>query len=181
MKTKYTYLLILFILLLQTGCVYAMRYDGPYRGKVVDEHTREPIEGVVVLGTWGVYHYGLGGGFTTFYDAREAATDKNGEFIIPGQGLRILSSVGYMGALIYKAGYTYYQTGSWNTLKTGLYSSKEIKWEADVPIFYLRKLTEEERKNDIKSIYIPNRGSVPCVQMTREVNIERIFRGWEPL
>ena len=81
------------ILLLQNGCLYAVRYDGPYHGKVVDELTREPIEGVVVLGSWWVYHFGLGGGYTTYHDAREAVTDKNGEFTINGEGLRILSRV----------------------------------------------------------------------------------------
>ena len=183
MNRKRVILVILIVLSFQTGCLYAVRYDGPYHGKVVDEQTREPIEGAVVLGQWGVYHFGVAGGYTTFYDAREAVTDKNGEFMIPGQGLRIMTSVGPMGALIYKAGYTYYTTGSWDTLKTGMFSKEEVKWEGDLSIFPLRKLTESERKKDVNGSMMPLLPSVPwqkMISMTREVNNELIFRGLQP-
>jgi hypothetical protein len=100
MRTRYFLLFILIFLMLPTGCLYGVRYDGSYHGKVVDEQTREPIEGVVVLGSWWVYHFGLGGGYSTYHDAREAVTDKNGEFTIKGEGLRILSSLKPMSVLI---------------------------------------------------------------------------------
>ena len=180
MQSRLITIAILLIFYLQSGCLYAVRYDGAYHGKVVDEETREPIEGAAVLGKWGVYHFCLAGGWTTFYDAREAVTDKNGEFTIPGQGLRILSNVGPMGVLIYKAGYTYYQAG-WDNLKTSEFNKKQVIWEGEVPVFPLRKLTEEERKKDIKAEYIPLEPSVPNVLMRREVNKERSFRGYKPL
>jgi len=177
MKTKRLLFFTLMILTLQIGCVYAVRYDGPYHGKVVDQETREPIERAVILGTWGVYHYGLAGGYTTFHDARETVTDRNGEFTISGHGLLILSSVGPMDALIYKSGYTYYRSGPWSTIKTGLYSSKDVKWEGNVPIFPLRKLTEEERKKQL----LPSEDDVPSVLMRQEINKEALFRGYSPL
>ena len=138
--------LSMLILFACSGCLYAVRYDGPYHGKVVDADTREPIEGVVVLGTWSVYHYDLAGGHHTYHDARETVTDKNGEFSISGQGLRVMSSLEPMSALIFKAGYSYYESGTWTTIKEGLYSREQVKWEGDKAIFPLKKLTMEERK-----------------------------------
>jgi hypothetical protein len=172
---------IILILFLQTGCLYAVRYDGEYHGKVVNEETREPIEGAVVLGTWAVYHFGVAGGYSTFYDARETVTDKNGEFTISGQGLRILSNVGPMGVLIYKAGYTYYEAG-WDNLKISEFHNKQVKWEGEVPVFPLRRLSEEERKNDVTGTYLPstNAPGKMIMQMIQEINREMIYRGLEP-
>jgi hypothetical protein len=53
--------------------------DGPYKGKVVDMETGEPIEGAVVAGLWYLE-------FTIsnpFCDAKETLTDNKGEFILP--------------------------------------------------------------------------------------------------
>jgi hypothetical protein len=140
---------IFLILLLQTGCLYAFRYDGPYHGKVVDQETREPIEGAVVLGTWYTIQPSVAGGVSYYYDARETVTDKEGDFTIPGHGLRIMSNLEPMSVLIFKAGYSYAQEGTWDTLKKGLYSKNRIKWEGDKPVFSIRKLTIEERKKQI--------------------------------
>jgi hypothetical protein len=177
MKRKSVLLFILIVLSLQTGCLYAVRYDGPYHGKVVDEQTREPIEGVVVLGSWWVYHFDVGGGHYSYHDAREAITDKNGEFSIRGEGLRILSSLEPMRIVIYKSGYTYFQ-GTWDTLKTGILNVRRIKWEGDTPVIPIRKLTDEERKTDLDGQGMPSEGDVPSILMRQEINKERIFRGW---
>jgi len=180
MKILLKLISILFILSLQIGCLYAIRYDGPYHGKVVDEQTREPIEGVVVLGSWWVYHFDVGGGHSTYHDAREVVTDKNGEFKIKGEGLRVFSSLKPMDFIIYKAGYTYFQ-GSWDTLTTGIYTKEVVKWEGETPIIPIRKLTDEERKKDIRSLFLPSEGDVPSVLMRQEINKEHIFRGWPSL
>jgi hypothetical protein len=180
MRTKHYFLSMLILMTFQTGCTYVVRYDSPYHGKVVDQETREPIEGAVVLGTWGKYHYGLAGGYSEYYDAKEAVTDKNGEFTIPGEGFLMLSNVGQMGALIYKFGYTFYETGSWDTIKTGMFSSQQVKWEGDVPVFPLRKLAPEERKNYDNIPGMPSAPGQKVLQMIREIDKERIFRGYEP-
>jgi hypothetical protein len=49
--------------------------DGPYKGKVVDLETGEPVEGAVVAAAWFLTH--------RFCDAKEIVTDKNGEFVLP--------------------------------------------------------------------------------------------------
>jgi hypothetical protein len=178
MRSKRILLIVLIVLSLQTGCLYAVRYDGPYKGRVVDKDTREPIEGAVVLGTWAVYHFGLAGGYSTFYDAKEAVTDKKGAFMMPGQGLRILSSLGPMGYLIYKAGHDYYET-DWDYLMKQRNVDDEIKWEGELPVFPLKKLTEEERKKDLNGSLIPGALHRKTL-MTREINKERLYRGYTP-
>ncbi len=137
---------ILILLSLQAGCVYVVRYDGTYSGRVVGADSCEPREGAVVLGTWYTETPTVAGGVSNFYDARETVTDKNGEFTIPGQGLRVMSRLLPMSVLIFKTGYSY-ESGDWDSLRTGLYSKDKIKWEGDKPIFPLKKLTMEERKN----------------------------------
>jgi len=176
MREKFYFLIALVILSLQAGCLYAVRHDGPYHGKVVDEQTHEPIEGAVVLGSWWVYHFGLGGGYTTYHDAREAVTDTNGEFTIKGEGLRILSSLKPMSILVYKSGYTYIDH-NWDALKTDTVHGEKISWEGDTPTLPLKKLTEEERKKDLDSKTIPTEGSVPNKLMRLEINKELSFRG----
>jgi hypothetical protein len=179
MRIKFNFLFILLIWSLQTGCLYVARYDGNYSGRVVDQETREPIEGAVVLGTWYRVEPTVAGGVSYYYDARETLTDKNGEFSIPGLGLRIMGSIKPMSALIYKAGYWSYETGTWSTIKEGLYSSEQVKWEEGNPIFPIRRLSGDDRKK----YSIPSRPTIPIAKMklmTEEINKERIIRGLEP-
>lgn len=171
-------ILAITILTMTSGCMYAIRYDGPYRGKVVDADTREPIEGAVVLGTWSVLHPNVAGGYHTYYDARETVTNKNGEFVIPGQGLRIMSNLEPAQILIFRVGYNY-KDESWDSLKIDLYSKDKIDWKNDMPVIPIRKFNE----NDRKSLTIPNRPDVPerlMKLLTIEINKERKIRGFEP-
>lgn len=77
--------------------------DGPYRGKVLDLETGEPIEGAVVAGVW-VLEFN----FTSFCDAKETVTDKNGEFVLPKAScftLWPLSQMGRLVIIVFKPGY----------------------------------------------------------------------------
>jgi hypothetical protein len=181
MKKNFTLVLSLLVLALTSGCLYAVRYDGTYRGKVVDADTYEPIEGAVVLGTWHTVELSVGGGVSYYYDARETMTDRSGEFSIPGQGLRIMSSLEAMSVLIFKAGYSYEQAGTWDTLKTGLYSKDRIKWEGDRPIFPLKKLTMEERKKQGSPDYPSQASEQKIKMMLKEINKDRTERGLKPI
>lgn len=157
--------------------MYIVRHDEPYHGKVVDQETREPIEGAVVLGTWHKQHNSLGGGYSSYYDSRETITDKNGEFTIPGQGVLVLSNVNYIAVLIYKSGYTYFES-QWASLKIDDVLREKVKWDGEMPIFPLRKLTDEERKKRRDTWdTIPSVGNSPSVLMMQEINKEHIFRG----
>lgn len=62
-----------------TGC-YA---KGPWKGKVIDAETKQPIEGAAVVAVWYKNLRGPAGTETRFLDARETMTDKEGRFEIP--------------------------------------------------------------------------------------------------
>lgn len=166
MSNPFSILAISLVMLLTSGCAFATRIDGPYKGKVIDADTREPIEGVVVLGTWSRETPTAGGAVHTYYDAQETVTDKNGEFEIKGQGLLIMSNIIPMDVLIFKAGYEY-DSGPWRGLTgRGWIGNEEsydpvsktkvtrpvfdpkikVKREGDKAIIPLKKLTMEERK-----------------------------------
>lgn len=160
------------------------RYDGPYRGKVIDADTRVPIEGVVVLGTWSRETPTPGGAVHSFYDAMETVTDKNGDFEIKGLGLLVLSNVIPMDVLIFKAGYEY--LGSpWESLKKSKYliEKKKIKWEGDKAIIPLKWVTIDERKKD--ALYPP----IPPTEaplgkirrMLQEINKDLMLHGFDPM
>jgi hypothetical protein len=168
------------ILLLLPGCVYAVRVDGPYEGRVIDAETGAPIEGAVVLGAWSKEYLGPGGAVHEFYDAKETITDKNGEFSISGRGIEIMSNVAPMDVYIFKAGYEYIIQGPWESFKGDLLLKKKIRWEGSRAIIPLRKLTLEERKKKRP----PARPPIPDNKMstfTEEINKERMALGLEPL
>jgi len=159
------------------GCASAVRYDGPYEGRVIDADTGQPIEGVVVLGVWNKEYPTPGGAVHEFYDARETVTDKNGEFSIPGMGLEILSNVTPMDVLIFKTGYRYLES-TWRGLKVDILLSKKIKWEGNKAIIPLKKLTMEERKTQLFG-----KENIPDEKqklLIRELNKERIEIGLTP-
>jgi len=85
------------------GADFLYHSDGPYRGKVVDLETGEPIEGAVVAGAW-VLEFN----FTPFCDAKETVTDKNGEFLLPKAScftLWPLAQMGRLDIIVFKPGY----------------------------------------------------------------------------
>jgi hypothetical protein len=78
--------------------------DGPYRGKVVDLETGEPIEGAVVAAVWTLTH--------RFCDAKETVTDKNGEFILPKGwcfSFWPFTEIDYPEVVVFKPGYLGYE------------------------------------------------------------------------
>ncbi len=142
-----------------TACfVHAVRYDGTYKGKVIDVVTGEPIEGVVVLGWWEKEYPTVAGPMYDFYDAKETVTDKNGEFEISGKGLRILSNLEPMRVMIFKTGFSP-NSFIWESEKEGGYIYREdIKWKGNRPTIPLKKLTmEQRRKQGIPNIYLEKR------------------------
>lgn len=119
---------------------------GPYRGKIVDAETKEPIEGAVIFIEWVKLH-AFGG--STFIDGQETLTDKNGEFYISGIWVfnpwKRLTSEAEM--TIYKSGYQGIVTGAWknwNIFRPKL--EYVLKVEDGKPVFLVKRLTIEERK-----------------------------------
>jgi len=175
-------LLGIFFCFCNVSCVHSIaRYDGPYEGRVIDAETKQPIEGVVVLGVWNkIASVGAGGAFRKYHDAQETVTNKNGEFSIKGQGLKIMSSVEPMNVLIFKAGYMY-ESGPWESLKEGLIYRDTIKWEGKKPIIPLRKLTMEERKKIGSPSAPPDEAPFEKVRLIlKEIDKDDIERGLPP-
>ncbi len=162
-------LLSICLWILTTGCVqYIVRYDGPYEGKVIDAETRKPVEGVVVLGVWYKEAPTVAGAVSSYYDARETVSDRNGDFRIPGKGLRILSDVGPIDLLIFKAGYEYIGLWPWDAFK----NMEKISWEGVKAIIPLKKLTMSERRKEGMSPPLPP-GEAPIERvrlMLKEIN-----------
>ncbi len=62
--------------------VYAK--DFVYSGKVIDVETKEPIQGAAVVASWLKERPTLAGPSTSFFDVKEALTDKEGKWQIKG-------------------------------------------------------------------------------------------------
>ncbi len=57
--------------------------DGPYRGRVIDAETKEPLVGAVVLIYWNRHAPGIGHGpLESFLGAEETLTDDRGAFVV---------------------------------------------------------------------------------------------------
>ena len=80
MRTKTgLFFLILFL------CLNASAEDITFSGKVIDWETLKPIEGAVVVARWDKSRAEWpAGGTDRFHDAKEAVTDKNGDWTITG-------------------------------------------------------------------------------------------------
>lgn len=79
MKLFKIFLLPVVVLSLLAGCAT----QGPWRGKVIDSETKQPIEGAAVVAVWHTVNMGLGDTVDRFYDAKETVTDKDGNWEIP--------------------------------------------------------------------------------------------------
>lgn len=77
-------LTLLIFLFLSSSETYADLYSGgPWRGRVIDGDTKQPIEGAVVAVVWNrEYDCGVGR-YPYFHEAKEVLTDKTGSFEIP--------------------------------------------------------------------------------------------------
>ncbi len=178
-KMKFKAIILFFFLFLLPASCHPVRYDGPYKGRVVDADTRQPIEGVVVLGVWYKEIATPAGGVGSYYDATETVSDKNGEFEIQGLGLKILSNVEPVDVQIFKAGYEYIGLLPWDSFKEDGILKKKIKWEGSKAIIPLKKLTmEQRRKEGISPPLPPGEASVEKVRrMLKEINKDAMERG----
>jgi len=168
-------LLVVFALFFLQGCLYLVRYEGTYRGKIIDEVTGTPLEGVVILATWYREYATPAGAMYKYYDARETVTDKNGEFSLSSMGLKVLSNVWPKRITIFKAGYSYYTT-SWEYLK------ESDRWEGDKPIIRLKKLTMEQRRRRLGPPDPPDEAPKEKIElMLKEINKDRREQGLGPI
>ncbi len=63
--------------------LYLEGAHGPYRGRVIDAGTKQPIPGAVVVAVWRKHTVVKGIRTTVIHAAREVFTDSSGEFTMP--------------------------------------------------------------------------------------------------
>lgn len=64
---------------LENNSVFAA---GPWKGRIIDMETKEPLEGAVVLAVWERVYRTPAGPNSYFYEAKEVITDREGRFEI---------------------------------------------------------------------------------------------------
>lgn len=102
--------LILWFIDLFSGGIFSplpYRSLAPFCGKVVDQETKEPIAGAVVLAVYETISHTLGGDVGHIVDGQEALTDENGDFSIHRKRIWLSFRRGYTKArlIIFKPGY----------------------------------------------------------------------------
>jgi hypothetical protein len=152
-------MLLLAVLISCSGCMTYINKDGPYYGKIVDKETRQPLEGVVVVGDWGAAQWGS----TSYYDTYETVTDKEGNFTIPGQGVQFFSDLTELQLFGLKAGYQDIEGYMW-TEAVQLALGKE----GERIIIGLKKLSMEERRR--RSISMPLHAPKKKIKLLRREN-----------
>lgn len=183
MKQKKILMLISFIIMLgpATGCVY---HKPAFQGTVLDDETKLPIEGAVVMAIYNKQTMGLGAGANTKkINVKEALTDVNGKFRIPSYTTLLVPIVtrgGITTFIIFKPGYASLSgkdIEDYLSKKTGeeeelslLYSSVKIRLSPG--IVGLPPLTSpEERLKAIPMSNLPM--DFPCYKIK---NLVRLIR-----
>jgi hypothetical protein len=172
--TLFLYVVLLTITLSNIGPVVRfagpVHYRGPFKGRVLDQNTRQPIEGVVVHVDWLIDHINA----PSFFDASEMVTDKDGNFYIssnwsinPLENIAMRSQI-----LIFKAGYGFYDSlggvithydaefinnlSEDNRRKGGFGYYYKIEFEGDLPIFLLKKVTYSDINPNASTDPVPS-------------------------
>ncbi|MBI2411993.1 MAG: carboxypeptidase regulatory-like domain-containing protein [Deltaproteobacteria bacterium] len=177
---------------------------GPWKGRVIDAETKEPLEGAVVLAIWDRAYRTPNGDSSYFYNSKEVLTDKDGRFEIPSyRPMNFFPIISYIRGpyfTIFKPGYGNFpehRVGPPRGLSTDAIEEfflretgkpGEIGWDYDreekikviFGIVELPKLkTRKERLLTIRSIppSIPN-DKMP--RLLESMNKERVDLGLQP-
>jgi hypothetical protein len=131
------------------GCAITHTY-GPYKGKVVDKETGEPIEGAVVFMRF--FTEGIGP-HTKYIDAIEVLTDDNGEFEIPRQRINTFRVFHvwdkYAPVIIFKPGYGAYPRHPGTEPHFGMAGGIPVNEYVTIKLPKLK--TREERAKNVSS------------------------------
>ena len=135
---KIVIVIVIFFIVL---CVMPLGSQGPYKGRVVDAVTKEPLSGVPVVGQWVRYYPAPVQFIEVCSDAKELVTDHNGEFEFSKQREGLLSNKSEIDVVIFKAGYLPFAS-SWSLIDYPIFPGAEPKvhWEDERAIIPLKKL-----------------------------------------
>lgn len=113
---------------------YIQGYHGPYRGRVIDAETKEPLAGAAVVAIWDRVKIQLLHSSTVFYDTQETLTDANGEFVIDAPDIEHNAP-----AQTLKPRFVIFTPG---------YASAQGAYQARGETIDLRRLRTRERRHD---------------------------------
>lgn len=183
MRLLYRFIVAATVVLLPIGCAGHFLYSsGPFRGKVIDAETGQPLVGAVVLAIW--YRevpVAPHGPATDYHDALEVLTDAQGEFRVPTR-----THVTWIGRIrepvfvIYYPGYGYYPTYQVRPRAQEIaeaYEQREFTIE-------LPRLTTQQDRILCAGLPIGVFGKIPTAHipnLIRLVNAEREQLGLKPI
>lgn len=187
---KFGLCLWLAVLLIEAGGQLELAWaDGPYRGKVIDAETKEPIEGAVVVAVWWnevlKFYSGWPKAETYFADAKEALTDQNGEFEMPGY---VVGAVGitkfgiqWPRFFIFKPGYSHYPSLRAKVSPEG-HSKTHFRPYSIVGLQRLKIRKERLESFHTAGLYGPGEPELDpdLTNYRRLVNTEEVYLGFEP-
>lgn len=156
--------------------------DGPYRGKVIDAETKQPIEGAVVVAVWTERIFRPFKPKTVFREAKEVFTNNNGEFEIPGyvEGKVGETALGvqYPHIYIFKPGYYSYPAMA-HLAKIEHQGRNPFHPYTHIELTFAK--SEKERKKNLHLTGVG--GSVPNKKVQnwiKAINAERSSLGLQP-
>jgi hypothetical protein len=150
----------------------------PYKGKVVDADTKEPIQDAVVLAIYYMTTTSIAGSNSYPYDAQEILTNQNGEFNIPAKRVWFDNLHGWPpGSLvIFKSGY-----GLFPDHKRSEAVGENKSWPPSrkYVVYEIPKISMQERKKQLISFH----HDIPYNKRRlyfSKVNEERVNLGYPP-
>lgn len=147
----------------------------PYRGKVVDAETGEPVAGAVVIAVWDREWTGAGGRVPEFYDAREVLTDEAGDFVLDANDIETAApyNTRWPDFRIYKPGYAFYPR--YPSPETNLHKA----FRHEVSVVRLRRArTVEERERNLSVLTHAPPEKQP--NLLKAISVERVGLGLSP-
>ena len=142
--------------------VYLGTTSGPYRGRIVDAVTKQPLAEVVVLAVWYYRVPVLVQWATQYHDALEVLTDEQGYFVVDAPEIERQAPPRTMfpNFIIFKPGYLYFK---------GWFASPEaMALRAKQPLLgvvELRHIAGMGRRQRQENLGVPPGGGVPDEKM----------------
>lgn len=131
--------------------VYA---GGPYRGRVIDAETKQPLEGAVVLAVWENKAPGISGTSYSYLDSEEVLTDEDGKFVV-GKNPPLSSTMPWVAGprlTIFYPGYGFYpryQVSPKGSTRIHLETMEKQELTIELP----KLKTREERLRVIRGVF----------------------------
>jgi hypothetical protein len=162
-----------------SGCGGHLVYpSGPFRGRVVDADTGQPLVGAAVVAAWFLEQPLAVHGTATAYDVVEVLTDDKGEFMVPHQThVTLVGSVNEPRITIYMSGYGPFP---WSQRAPTGEALRDAFQEPTV-IELVRGSTREKRLEYLDRAWVSGVSEEAIPNFVRLLNDERQLLGLQPI